>query len=174
MIQAKREKSNQLYCLLLGSENMDKKKIIDKLNDILRYEWTGLAQYAQCSFVITGLWREVYSGMFDESAKECFGHAKLIGEKIAALGGVPTIERGNVQQTNDLNEMLQNALEFEQGAVEHYNEALALADGHDRALVVLLEDILLQEQEGVDEIEKILRDASAAAPAQGSAASQTA
>lgn len=135
---------------------MDYTKIIDKLNEALRHEWTGVAQYAQAGFLVTGMWREVYSGMFFDSAKESFGHAKAVGEKIAALGGVPTIERKPVKQSNDLNEMLQHALEFESGAVKVYNEALALAEG-DRALVIFLEDILKEEQEGVDKLTLILR-----------------
>jgi bacterioferritin len=141
---------------------MDYSKIIDKLNDALRHEWTGVAQYAQMGFVVSGVWREVYSEMFYENAQESFGHAKLVGEKIAALGGIPTVERKPVKLTNDLNEMLRNALEFESTAVKLYNEALLLAEG-DRALVVFLEDILKQEQEGVDEFTLILRDPSASA-----------
>ena len=150
---------------------MDKAKLIDKLNDILRWEWTGVAQYAQAGFVVTGLWREVYSKLFYDSADESYGHAKRIGEKIVALGGVPGVERGPIKQTDDLNEMLQNALAFEQGAVDLYSEALVLAKG-DRALEVLLENILLEEQDGVDHIQQLLREQKATAGAKGSAASK--
>ena len=131
--------------------------LIDKLNDILRHEWTGVAQYSQAGFVIQGLWRPTYSKLFFESAEESFGHAKRIGDKIVAMGGVPTVERNPVKQSHDLNEMLQHALAFEQGAVDLYTEALGLAEG-DRPLVVLLEDILLEEQDGVDEITQLLRE----------------
>jgi len=141
--------------------------LIDKLNEILRHEWTGVAQYSQAAFVVTGLWREVYNEIFLESAKESFKHAELIGQKIAAMGGVPSIERNQVKQTDDLAEMLQNALEFESMAVERYQEALAMADGKDRPLVVLLEEILLQEQEGVDQFTMILKDPNVAAQAAG-------
>ncbi|GIW89896.1 MAG: bacterioferritin [Pirellulaceae bacterium] len=130
-------------------------KLIEKLNDILRHEWTGVAQYAQAGFLVSGLWREVYSKMFFDAAEESFKHAKLIGEKIVALGGVPTVERNAIRQTNQLEEMLEMAYAFESAAVQLYTEALALAE-HDRALVVLLEDILLEEQEGVDQLAKIL------------------
>lgn len=135
---------------------MDYSKVIDKLNDCLRHEWTGVAQYAQAGFLVSGLWREVYSKMFFDNAEESFGHAKLVGEKITALGGVPTIERKPVKQTNDITEMLHNGLEFESAAVKLYNDALLLAEG-DRALVIFLEDILKEEQEGVDEFTMILR-----------------
>jgi bacterioferritin len=131
-------------------------QVVDKLNDILRHEWTGVAQYAQAGFLVSGMWREVYSEMFFDSAKESFGHAKTIGDKIVALGGVPSVERNPIQQSGDLEEMLKLGLEFEKKAVQLYNEALTLAEG-DRALVVLLEDILLEEQEGVDHITKLLK-----------------
>jgi len=142
---------------------MDNSKLIEKLNEILRWEWTGVAQYFQASFVVSGPWREVYTKMFQASAEESLGHARLIADKIVAYGGVPTIERDDVKQSNDLTEMLEHALAFESGAVKHYNEALKLADGKDRALVVLLEDILLQEQDGVDEVSKLLHGQAAAA-----------
>ncbi len=150
---------------------MDYSKIIDKLNDALRHEWTGVAQYAQMGFIVSGIWREVYSEKFFDNAKESFGHAKLVGEKIAALGGVPTVERKPVKMTSDLTEMLQNALEFESAAVKLYNEALVLAEG-DRALVVFLEDILKEEQEGVDEFTLILRGHDASAVKNPAAASK--
>ena len=141
---------------------MDYTKVIEKLNECLRHEWTGVAQYAQAGFLVSGLWREVYSTMFFDNAQESFGHAKLVGEKITALGGVPTIERKSVKQSNDITEMLNNGLEFESAAVKLYNEVLTLAEG-DRALVVFLEDILKQEQEGVDEFTMILRGHTASA-----------
>lgn len=145
---------------------MDKSKVIDKLNDILRWEWTGVAQYAQHSFIVKGLLREVYSKLFEESAEESFGHAKRIGSKITALGGVPTLERAQVKQSDDLTELLQFGLEFERGAVKLYTEALELA-ADDRALVILLEDILLEEQDGVDHLEKLLNDSKSVSGATG-------
>lgn len=150
---------------------MDKAKVIDKLNEILRHEWTGLAQYSQAGFVVSGLWREIYSKMFFDSAEESYGHAKLIGEKIVALGGVPSIERNEVKQSNDLLEMLQHGLDFELAAVQHYTVALEMSED-DRALVVFLEDILKEEQDGVDHITQLLRDHQAVSSQKGSSASK--
>jgi bacterioferritin len=152
---------------------MDKAKVIDKLNEGLRHEWTGVAQYAQAGFVVAGLWRETYAGMFYDSAKESFKHAKLVGEKIVALGGVPTVERGPIKQTDDLLELLNHALEFESKAVKIYNEALVLAAG-ERALEVFIENILEEEQDGVDTLTRILRDPKALAASSGATASSKA
>ena len=41
----------------------------------------------------------------------------------AAMGGVPTVERNPVKQSQDLNELLNMALEFESKAVKCYTEA---------------------------------------------------
>jgi bacterioferritin len=139
---------------------MDVAKVIDKLNDILRWEWTGVHQYSQFAFLVSGPWREVYAGFFRGEAKESFGHARLIGEKIVALGGIPTVERANVRQSADLLEMLQIGLEFESAAVKLYTECLDMAND-DVALRVMLEDQVLQEQTSVDEFTKLLRDQAA-------------
>ncbi len=135
---------------------MDTAKVIEKMNEALRHEWTGVAQYAQAGFVVGGLWREVYSEKFQDDAKESFKHARLVGDKIVALGGVPTVERNAVKQSQDLLELLQNGLEFESKAVKIYNELLKLIDD-DRAFTVWAEDILKEEQQGVDEYVRILR-----------------
>jgi len=138
---------------------MDKATMIAKLNDCLRHEWTGVAQYAQAGFVVGGLWRQVYSGLFFGSAEESFGHAKLVGDKISAMGSIPTVERNAIQQSTDVRELLELGLEFESKAVTHYAEAIGMAEElGDRALVVLLEDILKEEQEGVDELTQLLRE----------------
>ncbi len=150
---------------------MSNQAIIDHLNEVLKHEWTGVAQYSQASFIVEGVWREVYAKTFIENAEESFGHAKLVGDKIVALGGVPAVTRNEVKQSRDLNEILEFSLAFETKAVEMYDKAIDLA-GDDKALVVFLEDILKEEQEGVDEFTKLLRTSSTASG--GGTASKTA
>lgn len=136
---------------------MDKDAVITQLNEILKHEWTGVAQYSQASFIIEGPWREVYAEKFEDDAKESFKHANLVGNKIVSLGGVPVAQRNEIKQSRNLIEILNYSLAFEAKAVEMYTKALELAEGN-RALVVFLEDILLEEQEGVDEYSKLLRE----------------
>jgi len=136
---------------------MNLPKVIDLLNDVLRHEWTGVAQYSQAGFVVQGIWREVYASKFFKSAEESFGHARLIGDKIVALGGVPVAERNPVKQSSDVQQLLEYGLEFETKAVELYCKVLE-ACSDDRPLVIFLEGILLEEQEGVDDLTKIIRE----------------
>jgi bacterioferritin len=72
--------------------------------------------------------------------------------------------RNEIQQSRDLQEIFAFSLTFEAKAVEMYSKAIELAGG-DKALVVFLEDILNEEQEGVDEYTKLLRNSGAAATA---------
>ena len=83
-------------------ESMDKTKLIEKLNEILKWEYAGLVQYTQFSFLVQDTWREVYYKFFRENGEEALKHAHLVGDKITALGGVPTVERGAVKQSTDL------------------------------------------------------------------------
>ncbi|CAD72252.1 ferritin-like domain-containing protein [Rhodopirellula baltica] len=139
---------------------MASEALINQLNEILKHEWTGVAQYSQASFIIEGVWREVYADKFLGDAKESFGHAQLVGEKISALGGVPVATRNEIKQSKNLVEVLEFSRDFEAKAVEMYTQAIELAEPQ-RSLVVFLEDILKEEQEGVDEYTKLLRDTPA-------------
>ena len=52
---------------------MDTQAVIAHLNEILKHEWTGVAQYSQASFIVEGIWREVFAEKFEGDAKESFG-----------------------------------------------------------------------------------------------------
>ena len=100
--------------------------------------------------------REVYHEFFHKSGKEALGHAHKVGDKIVALGGVTTVERAEVKQSLDLNEMLEYSWEMECRHVALYTEALELLGPRDVALRNLLEEICAEEQQGADHLEKIL------------------
>ena len=154
---------------------VENEKMIALLNEILKHEWTGVAQYSQASFVLEGPWREVYAEKFLGDAKESFGHAELVGDKIASLGGVPTVLRNEIRQSRQLREILEFSRDFEAKAVTMYTEAIELAEEHGtRSLIVFLEDILKEEQEGVDEYTKLLRETPAEQGAVQTATSQSA
>jgi bacterioferritin len=135
---------------------MDKTQVVAKLNEILKWEYAGLVQYTQFSFLVQGFWREVYSKFFRKNGEEALGHAQQVGTKIVALGGVPTVERAEVRISDDLQAMLQYSLEIERHHAQLYNEALALVGDADLGLRVLLEDIGREEQEGAEHLEKLL------------------
>jgi bacterioferritin len=141
---------------------MDKQAVIDQFNVCLKMEYTAVIQYHQHSFLLRGLDRVQYLEFFEEAGAEALGHAKLLGSKIVSLGGVPTIERGEVKQSTDLVEMLRLDLELEQAALDAYHVALDLAQDH-VALRNYLEDQIMTEQDDVWNLEKILNQAQSSA-----------
>ena len=131
------------------------KNVIEALNRALSLEWAGTIQYHQHSFVVHGLWREAYKPFFTSKASECRGHAVLLGEKIAALGGLPTVEPAPMKQSRELEEMLQQDLGLEKAAIDAYQEALKVAKD-DVALRHMLESLIDTETRHLEEIEKLL------------------
>jgi bacterioferritin len=135
--------------------NVDADRAIELLNGLLQLEYTGLAQYTQHGFLVRGPERVVWAKWFQDEAEECLGHARLLGEKIVALGGVPTVERLSVQQAATLEEMLALDLDLERRAVSGYQEALDALSA-DTALRVMMENQVFEETTHVEELERIL------------------
>jgi bacterioferritin len=140
---------------------MDTQAVIDQFNVCLKMEYAAVVQYHQHSFLLRGRDRVQYLEFLEEAGQEALGHAKLLGSKIVSLGGVPTVERGEVRQSTDLIEMLQQDLELERAALDAYHVALELAQEH-VALRNYLEDQIMTEQDDVWNLEKILNDVQSA------------
>jgi bacterioferritin len=134
---------------------MNKEQVIAELNEILSLEYTAVLQYTYQSIVINGLDRAQFLPMFQSEATESLGHAKLIGDKIVALGGIPTAEVHPINTTTDIREMLQNDLALETRAATLYAQALGDAED-DVALRVMLENQVETETVSVEELKRLL------------------
>lgn len=134
---------------------MDKAKLVEELNQAIALELCALLQYNQYAQVLLGADRRIWRDFFKETSDHGLEDARKFGSRVVALGGVPTVEPAPVKQTNDIKEMLKNALELEKRLVEVYSEALEI--GRDNpAYRNLLEEQVLHEQTDVEEIEKYL------------------
>lgn len=129
-------------------------KLIEVLNRAVSLEYTAVVQYNQHSMLLTGPDREVFEELFTKQADEALTHAKTWGEKIVYLGGVPTVEVGEVRQSTLLTEMLEMDLELETQAVETYSLAKDVCEHQPTAY--LLEDQIVAEQDDVEHLAKIL------------------
>jgi bacterioferritin len=134
---------------------MDKAKLIERLNEAIALELTGLLQYNQYAHVLMGPDRRTWESFFKGSADEALDHARKFATRVVALGGTPTTIPGKVRETNVLHEMLQYSLEHEQHAVEAYERALEVASGN-TAYRTLIEDQIATETEDVEELLKYL------------------
>lgn len=136
-------------------------ELIDALNRVLGHELAGVIQYMQHSFLVTGREREVYRSFFRDQSEEAHDHAEMLGDKIVALGGVPTVEPGDIRQSTDLAEMLRQDLELERAAMQAYIDAWKACGDEDLPTRFLLEERIGQEQKHVEELEKLTSERKA-------------
>jgi bacterioferritin len=135
---------------------MDIQRVVAGLNKILSLEYAAALQYMQHSYLIQGVERRYLSHFFRDQAKECLDkHSRQIGDKVVALGGVPTVEPGTIKQSTDCHEMLWQDLEMERSCQDAQKELLE--EVHDDvALRVMLEQMIWEEQENIEHLEKLL------------------
>lgn len=138
---------------------MDTKKAIKGLNRLLALEYASAIQYAQHSNLLTGLWRGPYHNFFSQRSQQSFQHARQLGEYIAGLGGLPTVEPAPIRQSADLEEMLRQALELERESLAAAEDLLEIVKDH-APLRVIIEHHVQSEQEHIWELEKMLKEVS--------------
>lgn len=138
---------------------MDKKKLIDRLNEDLAGELGAVIQYTTYSAKATGPFRPQLSQFFLAEVPDELAHAQFLANKIVALGGEPTTKARAVPVASSNHEMLEAVLEAERRAVADYTERARQADEFgDKGLAVQLEDMVRDESGHAEETERILRD----------------
>jgi bacterioferritin len=134
---------------------MGRTDLIDNLNNALSLELAAVIQYSQHSYLVTGKEREVFKDWFRDQAEEAQDHAETLGDKIVALGGVPTVEPAVIRQSAELDEMLKQDLELEREALTVYMSAWASCGEDDLPHKFWLEERIANEQLHVEELEKL-------------------
>jgi bacterioferritin len=138
---------------------MDKKRLIEVLNQDLAGELGAIAQYITYAAKVTGPYRPQLSNFFLSEVTDEQGHAQFLANKIVALGGEPTTVAREVPPAVSNREMLQAVLEAERKARSDYTERAREADEFgDKGLAVQLEDMVRDETAHMEETERILRD----------------
>ena len=140
---------------------MARKELVENLNRALSHELAAVIQYSQHSYLVTGQEREVFKDWFRDQAEEAQDHAESLGDKIVALGGVPTVEPGTIRQSVDVAEMLKQDLELEREALNVYMQAWASCDENDLPQKFWLEERIAEEQVHVEELEKLTSERTA-------------
>jgi len=136
---------------------MADQEILDGLNEIMSTEYTSMIQLMQHSFLMQGADRYTFAEVLRKHAKDTVSHARELGDKIVSLGGVPSVQIGEVRQSTDTTEMLRQDLEQHRAAVAKIDEMVQKADERKMvALRVLLENMSFEETEFLEELEKAL------------------
>lgn len=140
---------------------MARPELIEYLNKALSLELAGVIQYSQHSYLVTGTDREVYQGFFRDNSEEALKHAQFLGDKIVAIGGVPTVEPAMIRQSTSLNEMLAQDLKLEREAISAYMNAWNSCGEEDLPTKFWVEGQIADEQIHIDELEKLTSERTA-------------
>jgi len=128
--------------------NINIEKLIELLNLDLTLEYSAAIQYIQHAAVMTGA---QFGDIIKElriHANEEIAHAITLADQISFLGGVPTIEVGEIKTSDDNIAMLSQDLEGEEDAIRRYKVRIEQAEElKEFALAQQLRAILATEQE---------------------------
>jgi len=136
------------------------KDVLKKLDEILESEVSGIVRYLHYSLMIKGPNRIPIVKFFKDQATEAFDHASVIGEKITAFGGHPSLKVEPIKENNkhDVMDILRESLEHEKQAVKLYSDLLKLSlAAEDVALEELARQMVRLEVEHIEEVEKMLQ-----------------
>jgi bacterioferritin len=127
---------------------MDRKQLIDALNDDLSREYQAIISYVNYSQVLKGA---AYMNIADElvvHSKEELDHALQLSNHIDYLGGMPAVTPKPVRTSEKAEEMLQFDLENERETIRQYRRRVKQADElNEFAIAESLRGILVQEQD---------------------------
>lgn len=129
-------------------------ELVKVLNEAISLEYTAALQYNQHSMLLTGRDKLLFEEIFRHHSKESLNHAKMWGDRIVYLGGVPKAETGAIQQSTNVTEMLEMDLAVERKAVEIYSRAHKVCK-HEPTRY-MLENHILEEDKDVEEMQKLL------------------
>ena len=138
---------------------MDKKEIVQRLNEDLSGEFSAIIQYLTYAAKTTGPYRPQLAQFFLAEVADEQLHAQFLANKIVALGGEPTTKPRPVAPAKTIREMVQAVIKAERTAIADYTQRVKDAEAFgDKGLVVQLEDMVRDESTHAEETERILRD----------------
>ncbi len=141
-------------------KNIDLKKTIATLNNILKYELAGVVKYTHFALMVTGPHRLSLDKFFREQAKESLDHAHAAGELLTGLDGHPSQAIPEIEETNkhSIKDLLNESLNHEQKAIGLYQDLLDHSENKSLYIEEYAREMIKQEEMHGIEIKKMLRD----------------
>jgi bacterioferritin len=145
---------------------MADQRLIDNLNEYLSLEYASVIQLMQHSYVMQGLDREPLASLLRGHATESMTHIAQLGDKIVALGGVPTVEVGPIAQSSDTEEMLRQDRDQHGVAVRKLEALIREVETSNVPLRVMLEEMVWEEQTFAEKLDRVLAERAVGAAQQ--------
>ncbi|HET6251185.1 MAG TPA: ferritin-like domain-containing protein [Tepidisphaeraceae bacterium] len=127
---------------------IDRKKMIELLNEDLSREYQAIIAYVNYSQVLKGAQYMDVARELEKHAAEELSHAIKVAKQIDYLGGMPTVTPKPVKTSEKAEDMLKFDLENERVTVANYRKRIKQADAMGEfALGEALREIIVQEQD---------------------------
>ena len=132
----------------MSAKSIDRKQLIDLLNEDLSREYQAIIAYVNYSQVLKGAEYMNIAGELEVHAAEELDHALKIANQIDYLGGMPSVTPKPVKTSADPEDMLRFDLEAETETIHHYRERVRQCEAlGEYTLAEHIRDILVQEQD---------------------------
>jgi bacterioferritin len=136
----------------------NKQKLIDGLNGDLNRELEAVLRYLYHAATATSLLGHELREVLKADLAGELNHAVFLADKIAALGGEVKIQPAMPKKVRSAKQMLEENVAAERSVVASYTERIAQAEEFgDKGLVIRLEDILAEETDHAEELERLAR-----------------
>ena len=130
------------------SAQIDRKQLIELLNEDLAREYQAIIAYVVYSQVLKGAEFLSIAAELEKHAKQELEHALIIAKQIDYLGGSPMVTPKPVKTSRDAREMLRFDLDNENETIRNYRERVRQCETlSEYALAENLRAILVNEQE---------------------------
>lgn len=137
---------------------MTKEQLINNLNEDLAGELQAIIMYTNYAATVTGPHRPNLRPFFANEIPDELLHAQFLADKIASLGGMPTVVPREVPIATNPKQMLENVLKAEETAMTDYKKRAEEANEFgDKGLATRLETIVEDETGHYEETLKILK-----------------
>jgi bacterioferritin len=142
--------------------DLDNKKTIELLNNIMEFELAGVVRYTHYSLMVTGPNRIPIVDFFKAQANESLLHAQQVGEILTGLDGHPTLKITPMEESNthSVKDILSESLAHERKALDLYKQLLTTVVDASIYLEEFARGMIGQEEMHNLELKKMLRDFS--------------
>lgn len=140
---------------------MDKKAVIEALNQILEHELAGVVRYTHYSLMVFGPARIPIVKWLRDQAHESLAHAEEVGEHITTLGSHPSLKISKLLETekHTIEEILKESIEHERVQLQLYYKLNELVANKNISLEEYSRKMIAEEEIHISEVEKMLRPA---------------
>jgi bacterioferritin (cytochrome b1) len=133
-------------------EKLDVEGAIEAINKALRLQYRSALQYTLASGSLFGFEYQSLGDQLWEYGRAELDDARMLVEKVVALGGEPTTEVAELQWTGEPDDAVQWLIETEEEAVDTLQAAIEPTgrEGRSEALEHTLEHVIMRKQAQVD------------------------